>query len=71
MKKTLEVGINHLALPLQRLDLPCELKPPLKPLIRREVLEVEGMGRGVQVKGSGAGDPVLPNDLHGGTSAFT
>ena len=41
MKKTLEVGINHLALPLQRLDLPCELKPPLKPLIRREVLEVE------------------------------
>jgi len=41
VKKTLEVGINHLALPLQRLDLPCELKPPLKPLIRREVLEVE------------------------------
>ena len=40
VKKTLEVGNNNFALPLQMLDLPCDLNPPFKQLIRREGLEV-------------------------------
>lgn len=40
MKKNLEVGNNNFALPLQMLDLPCDLNPPFKQLIRREGLEV-------------------------------
>jgi hypothetical protein len=40
VKKNLEVGNNNFALPLQMLDLPCDLNPPFKQLIRREGLEV-------------------------------
>ena len=39
-EKNLEVGNNNFALPLQMLDLPCDLNPPFKQLIRREGLEV-------------------------------
>jgi hypothetical protein len=40
----LKVGINRLALLLQNFDVPCDLNPPLKQLIRIEVLQ---MGEGV------------------------
>jgi hypothetical protein len=40
----LKVGINRLALLLQNFDVPCDLNPPLKQLIRVEVLQ---MGEGV------------------------
>ncbi len=39
-ESSLEVSINRLALMLQGLDLPCDLNPPLKQLVRVQVLQM-------------------------------